>query len=259
MASVRENQLNRDGPESKDKKSKKHKFVQEGIMRAEIHDLLSRMLYEDGYAGFQSKMTPGKTRIDIRATRTREVVGKGKRAAEIASLIEKRYNKTPDSVEINVDRVQSRGLCAMAQVESLRYKLEDSIPVRRAAYGVLRHIMDSGATGCEVIVSGLLRAQRAKSMKFKDGYMISTGDPVNYYIDRAVRSVQMKRGVLGVQIKIMLPHDPSGLIGPKTPMPDAIVVRPPKQIIEPKEVVIEGVVEDNSIEKQQVQPVVVAE
>lgn len=37
----------------------------------------------------------------------------------------------------------------------------------RACYGVLRFIMESGAKGCEVIVSGKLRAQRAKAMKFK--------------------------------------------------------------------------------------------
>jgi ribosomal protein S3 len=36
-----------------------------------------------------------------------------------------------------------------------------------ACYGVLRFIMESGAKGCEVIVSGKLRAQRAKAMKFK--------------------------------------------------------------------------------------------
>jgi len=45
----------------------------------------------------------------------------------------------------------------------------------------------------QVIVSGKLRAQRAKSMKFKDGYMISSGQPVNEYIDRAVRHVLLRQ------------------------------------------------------------------
>ncbi|KAG6538442.1 hypothetical protein ZIOFF_003564 [Zingiber officinale] len=49
--------------------------------------------------------------------------------------------------------------------------------VRRACYGVLRFVMESGGKGCEVILSGKLRTQRAKSMKFKDGYMISSGQP----------------------------------------------------------------------------------
>ena len=70
----------------------------------------------------------------------------------------------------------------------------------RACYGVLRFIMESGAKGCEVIVSGKLRAQRAKAMKFKDGYMISSGHPVNEYIDGAVRHVMLRQGVLGIKV-----------------------------------------------------------
>ena len=42
-------------------------------------------------------------------------------------------------------------------------------------------------------MSGKLRAQRAKSMKFKDGYMISSGQPVKEYIDSAVRHVLLRQ------------------------------------------------------------------
>ena len=42
-------------------------------------------------------------------------------------------------------------------------------------------------------MTGKLRAQRAKSMKFKDGYMISSGQPVNEYIDSAVRHVLLRQ------------------------------------------------------------------
>lgn len=67
-------------------------------------------------------------------------------------------------------------------------------PACRACYGVLRFIMESGAKGCEVVVSGKLRGQRAKSMKFVDGLMIHSGDPVNYYVDTAVRHVLLRQG-----------------------------------------------------------------
>ncbi|CAN0862190.1 40S ribosomal protein S3-2 [Linum grandiflorum] len=67
--------------------------------------------------------------------------------------------------------------------------------------------MESGAKGCDFIVSGKLRAQRAKSMKFKDGYMISSGHPVNEYINFAVRHVLLRQGVLGIKVKVMLDWD----------------------------------------------------
>lgn len=70
----------------------------------------------------------------------------------------------------------------------------------RACYGILRFIMESGARGAEVIVSGKIKGQRAKAMKFTDGLMIHSGDPVNYYIDKAVRHVQLPQGKLFVTI-----------------------------------------------------------
>ena len=104
---------------------------------------------------------------------------------------------------------------------------------QRACYGVLRFIMESGAKGCEVVVSGKLQGQRAKSMKFVDGLMIHSGDPVNYYVDTAVRHVLLRQGVLGIKVKIMLPWDPSGKIGPKKPLPDHVSIAEPKDEILP--------------------------
>lgn len=105
--------------------------------------------------------------IVIRATHTQEVLGEqGRRIRELTSLIQKRFKFPENSVSLYAAKVQNRGLCAVAQCESLRYKLLNGLAVRRACYGVLRFIMESGAKGCEVVVSGKLRAARAKSMKF---------------------------------------------------------------------------------------------
>lgn len=133
------------------------------------------------------------------------------------------------------------------------------VGVCRACYGVLRFIMESGAKGCEVIVSGKLRAQRAKAMKFKDGFMVSSGEPARQYIDSAVRHVMLRQGVLGIkvndssaltampvspvsgaggrddkaaplclQVKIMKEWDPSGKQGPSIPLPDIVTIHEPK-------------------------------
>ena len=103
----------------------------------------------------------------IRATHTQEVLGEqGRRIRELTSLIQKRFKFPENSVSLYGAKVQNRGLSAVAQCESLRYKLLNGLAVRRACYGVLRFIMESGAKGCEVVVSGKLRAARAKSMKF---------------------------------------------------------------------------------------------
>merc|ERR1711913_276326 len=172
----------------------------------------------------------GRTEIIIMATRTQNVLGeKGRRIRELTSVVQKRFNFPENSVELYAEKVATRGLCAIAQAESLRYKLIGGLAVRRACYGVLRFIMESGAKGCEVVVSGKLRGQRAKSMKFVDGLMIHSGNPTNDYVSTACRHVLLRQGVLGIKVKIMLDWDPNGKTGPKTPMPDAVKIHQPNE------------------------------
>ncbi len=132
--------------------------------------LLTSELAEDGYAGVEVRLTQLRTEIIIRATRPQHVLGeKGQRIRELTAVVQKRFSFAADAVELYAERVAKRGLCAQTQAESLKYKLLGGLAVRRACYGVLRFIMESGAKGAEVIVAGKLRAQRAKAMKFSDG------------------------------------------------------------------------------------------
>jgi len=210
--------------------SKKRKFVREGLFRAELNDFLMMELAEDGYSGLEIRVAPNRTEIIIMATRTQSVLGeKGRRIRELTSVVTKRFGFAPGSIELYAEKVGVRGLCAIAQAESLRYKLVGGLAVRRACYGVLRFIMESGAKGCEVVVSGKLRGQRAKAMKFVDGLMIHSGDPTNQYVDTATRHVLLRQGVLGIKVKIMLPWDATGKIGPKKPLPDHVGIVEPKE------------------------------
>merc|ERR1712159_941191 len=210
--------------------SKKRKFVADGVFFAELNELFTRELSEDGYSGVEVRQTPARHEIIIRATRTQNVLGeKGRRIRELTAVVQKRFGFLPGSVELYAEKVQFRGLCAVAQAESLKFKLLGGLAVRRACYGVLRYVMESGAQGCEVVVSGKLRGQRAKAMKFADGYMIKAGQPVREFVDTACRHVLLRQGVVGVKVAIMLPHDPQGKAGPKKPMPDKVEVYEPKE------------------------------
>merc|ERR1712072_955153 len=197
--------------------SKKHLFVRDGIFKAELDEFLKRELAEDGYSGVIVRKS--KTcEIIIIATRPSQVLGeKTRRIRELTSIVNKRWSAEQGQIDLYVERVANRGLSAVSQAESLRYKLLGGLPVRRAAYGVLRFVMENGAKGCEVVISGKLRAQRAKVMKFSDGYMISTGEPKKLFVETCSRNVMMRQGVLGVKVKILKPHDPEGKCGPVKP------------------------------------------
>ena len=48
----------------------------DGVFYAELNEVLTRELAEDGYSGVEVRVTPMRTEIIIRATRTQNVLGK---------------------------------------------------------------------------------------------------------------------------------------------------------------------------------------
>jgi len=226
--------------------NKKRHFVQKGVFYAELNDFLRTELEQDvsepgysiGYAGVDVRHVPSKLEIVIKATKTKHVVGtQGRRIRELTALVKRRFALDSDDgegqgfqVELFAERVQYRALCALAQAEAVKFKLMEGLAVRRACYRALRFIMENEAKGCEIIVSGKLRGQRAKAMKFAGGYMITSGQAKNDFIDYAVKHVKLRQGVLGIKVKIMLPHDPNGSYGPnRLCLPDNVIIKEKKK------------------------------
>ncbi len=78
---------------NRSKMSTKRKFVADGCFYAELNELLTSELAEDGYAGVEVRTTPHRTNIIVRATRTQNVLGeKGQRIRELTSVVQKRFN-----------------------------------------------------------------------------------------------------------------------------------------------------------------------
>ena len=100
--------------------SKKRKFVADGIFKAELNEFLIWELAEDGHSGVEVRVTPTRTEIIILATRTQNVLGeKGRRIRELTAVVQKRFGFSEGSVELYTEKVATRGLCAIAQAESL--------------------------------------------------------------------------------------------------------------------------------------------
>lgn len=211
----------------------KKKFVADGVFQAELNEFLAKTLGLEGYAGIEVRATSMSTEIRVRAAKCHELLaGSTRKVKEIKSLIEKRYNFNDEDnkVDLSIKPLPyERSLCAAANVETLKYKLLSGTPVRLAANNILGTVMRrGGAIGCEIMIAGKVRGQRAKAQKYAQGYQVSTGQPKNDFIDKAVRSVELRQGVLGLKVKIMqgteIGHGPT-----KKVMPDFVKILEPKE------------------------------
>lgn len=210
--------------------NRKKKFVADGVFQAELHGFFSRALDDVGYSGFELTATLPKPEIRIRATKVRALTeNNDRKMRELESVIQKRFGYGKDGISLTFERILTKGLCAAAMAESLKLKLLNQIPLRLAANSVIKQAIMEEAKGCEVIISGKLQQQRAKSMKFKSGYMISSGQPKLDYLDVAVRHVFFKQGIMGVKVKIMKNYDPSNKQCANKPLPDFVQIADPKK------------------------------
>jgi small subunit ribosomal protein S3 len=104
--------------------------------------------------------------------------------------------------QIEVEEVVEPDLDAQIMAERLAYSLDRGRHYRRAGYYILRKVMDAGARGVEIIVSGKVTSQRARTQIFRAGTMSKSGQPAAS-VDKGVAQCIQKSGTLGVIVKIM--------------------------------------------------------
>ena len=224
------------------KYSTKKKFINDGAFRAEVNDLLQTGLANFGFSGIEVNFKKGTTEVRVLVSRFNELMSNDKdkgnciKINELKGLIEQRFGflNSEHKFVLLVKRTFNKGINAQEQCEYVKKRLIIGTPARSAAMNVIRNMLAKGAKGCEVIISGKIRQQRAKSLKFKDGYMIHTGEPKNYFLDTAVRHIELRQGILGIKVKIMLPYNPEAATNPRNfgvpkPLPDVITFKEKKE------------------------------
>lgn len=177
-------------------------FIEQGIKLMQINEYLRSELVRAGFAGVDIQKTPLGVRITLRTSRPGLVIGKGgKRIQEITDILHDRFGL--EMPQIEVEEVPNPDLNAQIMAERLAYSLDRGRHYRRAGYYILRKIMDSGAKGTEIIVSGKVTSQRARTTVFRAGTMKKSGQPAQEGVDRGVAQCIQKSGTLGIIVKIM--------------------------------------------------------
>lgn len=179
-------------------------FVTEAIKRTEIDEFLQRKLERAGYGGVSISKTPLGTHIVIYAMRPGLVIGRGgETIRELASILEETF-KVPNP-QISVSEIEIPELNAYVVASKVASALQRGVHFRRAGFWALNQVMDAGALGAEIRISGKLRTERARYEKFRAGYLPKCGEPPLKYQRKAVMHVQLKPGIFGIKVRIMPP------------------------------------------------------
>jgi small subunit ribosomal protein S3 len=177
-------------------------FIENGIKLMQINEYLRSELVRAGFAGVDIQKTPLGVRITLKTSRPGLVIGKGgKRIQEITDILQDKFGL--ELPQIEVEEVPNPDLDAQIMAERLAYSLDRGRHYRRAGYYILRKVMDAGAKGVEIIISGKVTSQRARTQIFRAGTMSKSGQPAQEGVDKGIAQCIQKSGTLGIIVKIM--------------------------------------------------------
>jgi small subunit ribosomal protein S3 len=205
----------------------KNYFLTFGLMKIMVDEILAHYFKDSGYADVEIYKTPLGYRIVIYAEHPGRLIGRGGSVLrKIAAVLQARAGL--ENVSITVSPVVNPDLNARVVAFRIARLLERGIPYRRLMLFTLRRVMEAGALGCEIVISGKLRGERASFEKLRAGKVYKAGEIVDHIVDRAVAHALLKPGVYGVEVII---------VRPTTQLPDQIAMRelPPTEIDKIKE------------------------
>jgi len=213
------------------------KFVQDGFTKALVDEYLATELERAGYGGMVMNRTPMGTQITVYAEKPGMVIGKGgKLIRKITRDLDRRFRL--DNPQIDVQDVGKGDLNGQVVANRLASSLERGWYFRKAGQSMLRRVMDSGARGCEIIISGKLTGPRSRTEKFIAGYIKHSGKPADEIVDKGYSVAVKKLGVIGYQVRIIPPDvtPPDQFkITPPVPKPEA---QEPAPVAAPVEAVV---------------------
>lgn len=185
-------------------------FLERGMQYMELNAYLARKLAHAGYVDVQLFRTPIGTRVVILAERPAMVIGRrGANIKELQDVLESKFGV--DRPQLDVVEVANPDLNAKIVAYGIARAMVRGVRFRRAAFVAIRRVMEAGARGIEVVISGKLSSERSRFEKYTAGVIYKSGKP-SEYADEAVVQVLLKPGIYGVKVRIMPPVEVPGLI-----------------------------------------------
>jgi small subunit ribosomal protein S3 len=180
------------------------KFVNDGYVKASMNEYFAEQLSRSGYGGMELNRTPMGTQIIIYSEKPGMVIGKaGKVIRKLTRDVATKYNL--ENPQIDAQEVKRPELNAQMMASRLAASIERGWYFRKAGHNTLRAVMNAGALGCEVVISGKLTGARSRVEKFIEGYVKHSGHPVEEVVDEGFATAIKKLGTLGCKVRIIQP------------------------------------------------------
>ena len=166
-----------------------------------LKDYLREAIKDAGFSHAEISKTPVGTRVALHVTRPGIVIGR--KGTGIRALTEKLATdfalKNP---QISVVEIEKPELAPSVMCNRMASHLERGTAFRRATMWTLKQIMEGGAMGVQITISGKLRGDRSAFEKHTQGILPRAGHHAEVIVSEDIAHVKTAMGLIGIRIRI---------------------------------------------------------
>lgn len=182
------------------------KFV--GIRKEEfgVKEFIKKEFGKGKLSAVKIEYTPVGEKVIISTHKPGLIIGKrGESIERLTEVLKKRFKM--ENPRVDIAEIRNPDLDAQIVADDIGLSLErfGSLRFKAIAYKALMRMKAAGALGAEIVLSGRLPSERAKTWRFKFGYLRKTGDAAND-VDYAESRGTDKQGVVGIKVSILSPE-----------------------------------------------------
>ncbi len=188
-----------------------HKMIKRNVDRQLVREYLLKETERAGFGGLTFNRTPEGTKVTLQAEQVGRVIGRrGKVIHDLQRRLQEDFDL--DNPQLEVEEIEESRTNAQVMASRLASSLERGWFFRRAGHSTVQNIMDAGARGCIVILSGKITGARHRVEKFQKGHIKYCGETALQFMDVGFSTAVKKLGTIGCTVRIMrpgtkLPHE----------------------------------------------------
>lgn len=177
-------------------------FVDYSVRKMKIEEFIKKYLPDESYSKISLERTPLGIKIVIYTDKPGRIIGAGGRKInEMTDRLRDEFKL--ENPQIDVKSIDRPDLDAKIIAKKITVALEKGYNYKKIGNIMLKRVMDAGAVGTEIVISGKLGGSKSRSGKFLAGYLKHCGQPAKELVDYGFEEAETKPGKIGVKVKIM--------------------------------------------------------
>ncbi len=177
-------------------------FIKQSIREVSIDKFIRSNFPSTDYSDIELQRTPLGIKVVVYTHKPGRVIGRGGSTInKMSELLKTKFEL--DNPQLDVKSIANPSLDAKTVAKQIKSSLERGFNYKKTGNMSLKRVMEAGAIGTEIVISGKLGGSKGRVGKFSDGYLKHCGNSAEELVDYGFEEAITKPGKIGIRVKIM--------------------------------------------------------